>query len=51
LNPLQVLDRGYAVVTLLKDGGIVRKVKQARDDIRVRVSDGEFDARVLKRDE
>jgi exodeoxyribonuclease VII large subunit len=51
LNPLQVLDRGYAVVTLLKDGGIVRKVKQARDDIRVRVSDGEFDARVLKRGE
>ena len=49
LNPMQVLDRGYAVVTLANSGVIVRKVNQARDDIRVRVSDGEFDAKVAKR--
>jgi exodeoxyribonuclease VII large subunit len=49
LNPLQVLARGYAVVTLLKDGVIVHKVEQARDGIRIRVSDGEFDAKVIKR--
>jgi exodeoxyribonuclease VII large subunit len=49
LNPLQVLARGYAVVTNLKDGVIVQKVGQAREDIRIRVSDGEFDAKVIKR--
>ena len=47
LNPVRVLARGYAVVTLLKDGTLVHKVKQARDEIRIRVSDGEFDAHVL----
>ncbi len=50
LNPLHILARGYAVVTLLKDGTLVRKVKHARDEIRIRVSDGEFDAKVLNRD-
>jgi exodeoxyribonuclease VII large subunit len=49
LNPLQVLARGYAVVTLLEDGEIVHKVEQAHDGIRIRVSDGEFDANVVKR--
>ncbi len=48
LNPLQVLARGYAVVTRQKDGALVRKVAQAKDGIRVRVSDGEFDAEVKK---
>jgi exodeoxyribonuclease VII large subunit len=47
LSPLQVLARGYAVVTRRKDGALIRKVGQARDGIRVRVSDGEFDAEVL----
>jgi exodeoxyribonuclease VII large subunit len=49
LNPLQVLARGYAVVTLMEDGEIVHKVEQAHDGIRIRVSDGEFDANVVKR--
>ncbi len=47
LSPLQVLGRGYAVVTRQADGQVVRKVADARDAIRVRVSDGEFGARVL----
>jgi exodeoxyribonuclease VII large subunit len=48
LNPIQILARGYAVVTRLEDGLIVHKVGQAHDDIRIRVSDGEFDAKVVK---
>jgi exodeoxyribonuclease VII large subunit len=47
LNPLQVLARGYAVVTRRKDGALVYKVAQARDGIRVRVSDGDFEAEVV----
>ncbi|MBI2757286.1 MAG: exodeoxyribonuclease VII large subunit [Chloroflexi bacterium] len=49
LSPLQVLARGYAVVTRQKDGLLIRKVAQAEDGIRVRVSDGEFDAEVVNR--
>ncbi len=49
LSPLKVLGRGYAVVTRQKDGVLVHKVAQARDGIRVRVSDGEFDAEVVNR--
>ena len=43
LNPLAVLQRGYAVVR--RDGRLVRSVSQvSRDDrLAVRVSDGEFD--------
>jgi exodeoxyribonuclease VII large subunit len=46
LNPLAVLKRGYAVVT--KDKKVVTSVAQVRleDALRVRVQDGEFDARV-----
>jgi exodeoxyribonuclease VII large subunit len=47
LNPLEVLARGYAVVTRRKDGALVYKVGQARDGIRVRVSDGDFEAEVV----
>lgn len=50
LNPVHILSRGYALVTRLGDGLLVNKVKQARDEIRIRVSDGEFDAKVLSRD-
>ncbi len=50
LNPVHILDRGYAVVTLLKDGSVVNRVEKAQGDIRIRVSDGEFDARVSGRD-
>jgi exodeoxyribonuclease VII large subunit len=49
LNPLQVLGRGYALVTRRADNVLVSKVAQARDGIRVRVSDGEFDADVTNR--
>jgi exodeoxyribonuclease VII large subunit len=47
LNPLAVLNRGYAVVSK-PDGNLVRRVEQASpgDDINIRVSDGEFEARV-----
>ncbi len=46
LNPVEVLRRGYAIVTRQVDGRIVRRVAEARDLLRVRVSDGEFGARV-----
>jgi exodeoxyribonuclease VII large subunit len=44
LNPLAVLQRGYAVVR--RDGQLVRSVAQVSpgDRLSVRVSDGEFDA-------
>jgi len=46
LNPLEVLDRGYAMVTRKEDGMLVHSVVQAHGGIQVRVSDGEFDAQV-----
>jgi exodeoxyribonuclease VII large subunit len=48
LSPLAVLQRGYAVVTRKEDGSTVAKTSHvhAGDDLRVRVSDGEFEARV-----
>jgi exodeoxyribonuclease VII large subunit len=48
LNPLQVLERGYAVVTRRADGKLISKIKQvkSKDEIHVRVSDGSFDATV-----
>ena len=48
LNPLQVLERGYAVVTRQGDDKLIRKAKQVKtkDEIHVRVSDGSFDATV-----
>jgi exodeoxyribonuclease VII large subunit len=49
LNPVHILNRGYAIVTRLKDGTLVHKVDQARGEIQIRVSDGEFDAQVLNR--
>jgi exodeoxyribonuclease VII large subunit len=50
LNPLAVLARGYAVVTLRENGKLVSQVKQTNvgDEIQVRVSDGTFDATVSK---
>ncbi len=48
LNPVQILRRGYAVVRRRKDGVVVHRVSQARGDISIRVSDGEFDAEVTK---
>jgi exodeoxyribonuclease VII large subunit len=48
LSPLQVLGRGYAVVTNRADGAVLRSVRQATGGIRVRLSDGSFDAEVSK---
>jgi exodeoxyribonuclease VII large subunit len=49
LNPQSVLERGYAML-LDAAGQLVRRTGQARagDELRARVSDGEFGVRVLK---
>ncbi|MCZ2126719.1 MAG: exodeoxyribonuclease VII large subunit [Anaerolineales bacterium] len=43
LNPENVLARGYAVVTRVADGKLVRNAEQAQGALRVRVRDGEFE--------
>jgi exodeoxyribonuclease VII large subunit len=45
LNPNAVLARGYAVVTRKDDGSVVSRVARASDEMKVRVSDGEFDVK------
>ncbi len=45
LSPLAVLARGYAVVTRKADGGVVSRVAQASNVMKVRVSDGEFEVK------
>lgn len=47
LNPLAVLERGFAVVSRL-DGSLVRSASQVKsgDDIQVQVADGKFAAEV-----
>ena len=45
LNPLAVLRRGYAVVTRKDDSRVITHVSQVADEMRVRVSDGEFEVR------
>jgi exonuclease VII large subunit len=45
LNPNAVLARGYAAVTRKDDGSVVSRVAQASDEMKVRVSDGEFEVR------
>lgn len=47
LNPEGVLSRGYAIITRKDDGMLVSKVSEAQGEMKVRVSDGEFD---VKRD-
>jgi len=46
VSPLATLERGYAIVRRQADGQIVRSVEQVAPDdgLRVRVSDGEFEA-------
>ncbi len=44
LNPEGILFRGYAIITRKDDGVVVSKVSQAHGGIKVRVSDGEFEA-------
>ena len=48
LNPNAVLMRGYAVVTRKDDGSVVSRVVQASEEMRVRVSDGEFEVRKIE---
>ncbi|MGD8318437.1 MAG: exodeoxyribonuclease VII large subunit [Myxococcales bacterium] len=50
LSPLRVLDRGYAIALLEKTGRAVRSRLEVKtgDRLRVRVSDGEFGAKVEK---
>jgi exodeoxyribonuclease VII large subunit len=50
LNPLSVLNRGYAIVSQ-PDGSVVRSVAQvnAGDELNVRVGDGEFGVRATDR--
>lgn len=45
LNPEGILSRGYAIITRKSDGLVVSKVAQAKGDLKVRVSDGEFDVK------
>lgn len=47
LNPSAVLARGYAVVTRKADGSVVSRVSEATDEMKVRVSDGEFEVRKI----
>lgn len=47
LNPSAVLARGYAVLTRKDDGSVVSRVSQAGGEMKVRVSDGEFEVRKL----
>ena len=44
LNPEGILSRGYAIITRKEDGTVVSQISQAQGEIRVRVSDGEFEA-------
>jgi exodeoxyribonuclease VII large subunit len=50
LSPLAVLARGYAVVTRKNDGSVVSRIAMAKpgEQVRVRVSDGQFDAEINK---
>lgn len=45
LNPEGILSRGYAILTRKEDGRVVSKVSQARGQMQVRVSDGEFEVK------
>jgi exodeoxyribonuclease VII large subunit len=49
LDPMAVLQRGYAVVQRKKDGLTVgrKDLVQPGDDLRIRVSDGDINARVM----
>lgn len=43
LNPMGILARGYAIITRKVDGRVVGRVAEAENEMKVRVSDGEFD--------
>jgi exodeoxyribonuclease VII large subunit len=46
LNPEGILSRGYAIISRKDDGIVVSKVSQAHGEMKVRVSDGEFEVNV-----
>ncbi len=50
LNPQAVLNRGYAIVTRSSDGALVKRFDHVnpQDDIRIQVSQGTMDARILQ---
>ncbi|KAA0273650.1 MAG: exodeoxyribonuclease VII large subunit, partial [Chloroflexi bacterium] len=43
LNPEGILSRGYAIITRKDDGKVVATVSDAKGEMNVRVSDGEFE--------
>ncbi len=45
LNPEGILSRGYAIITRKDDGLVVSKASQAKGEMNVRVSDGEFEVK------
>jgi exodeoxyribonuclease VII large subunit len=47
LSPTAVLARGFAVVTRKDDGSVVSRVSQASEEMKVQVSDGEFNVKRL----
>lgn len=49
LNPTEVLQRGYAIIQRADSGQVVHSVRQVTPgvDLRVRIADGEFGARVI----
>jgi exodeoxyribonuclease VII large subunit len=51
INPIAVLNRGYAIVTRKADQSVVKRVEQVRltEELRIRVSQGSLDARVTKK--
>jgi exodeoxyribonuclease VII large subunit len=51
LNPIAVLNRGYAIVTRIADTSVVKSVEQVQlaEELRIRVSQGSLDARVTKK--
>lgn len=50
LNPEGILSRGYAIITRKDDGTLVSKVSQAHGELKVRVSDGEFESTADRRE-
>lgn len=51
LNPIAVLNRGYAIVTKKADQSVIKSTKQVglQEEISIRVSQGALDARVIKK--
>jgi len=49
LNPEGILSRGYAIITRKDNGTVISTVSEAKGEINVRVSDGEFEAIVNRK--